>query len=94
LASALQNAQTKFIFSTEKEPKEQRCFTFVKSNGERIEAQVPTVNNYSVSPERIEKYKQQLLEGFLTAQEVDALLSQQQRSNHQPREVSDDELFR
>jgi type IV secretory pathway TraG/TraD family ATPase VirD4 len=94
LSSALDNAQTKFIFSTVKDPKEQRFFTFVKSNGEQIEAQVPTVSGYAVSAERVQAYKRELLKDFLTPKEVDTLLKEQQGSNHQAEEVSDDDLFR
>jgi DNA helicase HerA-like ATPase len=91
LQDALQNAQTKFIFSTSDNPKEQRHFTYINPNGERIEGQVPRVPEPYTTERQLEAYTQRLLKDFLTHQEVDALL---ERTQEATQEVSDDDLFR
>jgi type IV secretory pathway TraG/TraD family ATPase VirD4 len=92
LSSALQNAQTKFIFSTEDEPKEQRRFTYVNPKGSRIEAEVQEIKTLYVRPERIEAYKESLLKDFLTAQQVDELLTLSEEE--EPVEITEQHLYR
>jgi DNA helicase HerA-like ATPase len=92
LSSALQNAQTKFIFSTEDDPKQQRHFTFINPDGERIDTEVPEVRTFSVGEKTLEEYKERLLAQFLTAQEVDERLHQFDESNQQ--EITPEKLYR
>jgi len=93
LSSALQNAQTKFIFSTEDEPKKQRHFRFIRPGGERIDAEVPEVKTFPLNDVTLTTYKELLLAGFMSAREIDSILNEQD-NNQQQRDVSDDDLFR
>ena len=93
LSSALQNAQTKFIFSTEDDPKEQRHFTFSRPNGERTDAEVPEVKTFPLSDATLAAYKERLLAGFMSAPEIDVILNAPENTPPQS-DVSDDDLFR
>jgi len=90
LASALQNAQTKFIFSTDKEPKPQRHFRFQTASGLDQDGQVPNVTEYFVSEERVAAYKERLLANFLTASEVDRRLEMP----NDERDLTDEDFLR
>ena len=90
LASALQNAQTKFIFSTDKEPKAQRRFRFQTASGLDRDGEVPNVTEYFVSEERVAKYKERLLANFLTASEVDRRLEMP----NDERDLTDEDFLR
>jgi len=89
IAGAMKNAQTKIIFSTEDDPKEQRHFTLRKANHERIECEAPEVKDHSgfVSQERIDRFTDSLTMHFLTGEQVDEKLNQ----SHNGSNPDDDE---
>jgi len=95
VSEALENAQTNFIFSTQDERKEQRQFTFVSRAGEELDAEVPEVKRYPLSESSVQAYKKRLLKGFMSAQEIDAILQTQSAGSQRPKsEVTEDDLYR
>lgn len=75
IAGAMQQAQTKIIFSTEDSPKEVRRFTLRRANHKTTEGEVPHVKDWHVSQEQRDNYVDQLTREFMTCEEVDSALA-------------------
>ena len=73
-AAAGKNAQTKIIFSTEENPKEQRRFIFRKANGEEIECETPLMPKRFLDQNRIDKLIEYHTQYFMTPEQVDERL--------------------
>jgi type IV secretory pathway TraG/TraD family ATPase VirD4 len=71
---AIKNAQTKVIFSTEQNPKQQRYFTLRKTDHTIVEAVAPVVQPYQVPQEKTDRYVETKNQYFFTPEEVDARL--------------------
>jgi len=75
LASAFKNAQTKIIFSSEENPKEQRMFTLRRANGEETLCEAPLMPKRFVDPKRIENFVEYHTQYYMTPEQVDERLN-------------------
>lgn len=75
---AIKNAQTKVIFSTEQNPKQQRYFTLRKADHSTADVIAPLVKPYQVPQERIDRYIEEMCRYFFTPEQVDARLGTSQ----------------
>lgn len=91
LTSAMKNAQTKIIFSTEENPKEQRRFIFRKANGEEIECEAPLMPKRFLDQKRIDKLIEYHTQYFMTPEQVDARLKTSHNESNSTKEIDDPE---
>ncbi|MFP5263712.1 MAG: hypothetical protein ACLGJB_17670 [Blastocatellia bacterium] len=75
LNSAFKNAQTKFIFSSEENPKMQRHFTLRRASGEQIECEASMLQKSYINPKTVEAFIERNTKHFMTPEQVDARLN-------------------
>jgi hypothetical protein len=75
MRTAVKQAQTKIMFSTEEFPKEQRQFTLRRANHSTVEGETLIMPELHIEEDRLTKYIEYLTQYFMTVEEVDSILA-------------------